>query len=242
MPNLSLLNAAFSAIFAGLPSNDIHKLFEASYAMAPQPALMAPKSHDQSLDILAEWMPCDKWTFLDSSGLDPQYDYDFTSVKDDGKKYMRGGHQYHRPYGWNRIALKVHGKYSGGDEWLGPNGIRTEEAPNEWAVSYHGTKAEHAVNIIKQGLKTGPRERFGPGIYSSPSPKMVEERYAQEFRYEGKVYKIAFQNRVNPDSVQIIPASATKAGAEYWISQEGDIRPYAVILKLATVENDCNIF
>ena len=60
---------------------------------------------------------------------------------------------------------------------------------------------------------------------------MVEENYAEKFSYEGKDYKIAFQNRVNPDSVQIIPASKTSVGAEYWITQKGDIRPYAVILK-----------
>ena len=159
MTILNLLSAGFSAIFAGLPSNDIYKLFQASYAMAPGP--------DKKLDILEEWTPSDKWTFLDSSGLDPQYDYDFTNVEDDGKIYMRGGHQYHRPYGWNRIALKVHGKYSEGDEWLGPNGIRTKQTPNEWAVSYHGTKAEHVPSIIKEGFKAGPRAKFGPGIYAA---------------------------------------------------------------------------
>ena len=223
MTILNLLSAGFSAIFAGLPSNDIYKLFQASYAMAPGP--------DKKPDILEEWTPSDKWTFLDSSGLDPQYDYDFTNVEDDGKIYMRGGHQYHRPYGWNRIALKVHGKYSEGDEWLGPNGIRTKQTPNEWAVSYHGTKAEHVPSIIKEGFKAGPRAKFGPGIYSSPCPKVVEEYYAKKFSYEGKDYKIAFQNRVNPASVQIIPASDTNVGADYWITQKGNIRPYAVILK-----------
>ena len=39
--------------------------------------------------------------------LDPGFDYDFSNAKDDGKKYMRGGFQYKRPYGWKRIAIKV---------------------------------------------------------------------------------------------------------------------------------------
>ena len=50
--------------------------------------------------------------------LDPHQDYDFTSMTDDGREYHRGGHRYHRPYGWKRIALKVKRKYND-DTWLG---------------------------------------------------------------------------------------------------------------------------
>ena len=39
--------------------------------------------------------------------LDPAFDYDFNSVEDDGRRYMRGGFQYKRHYGWKRIAIKV---------------------------------------------------------------------------------------------------------------------------------------
>lgn len=168
---------------------------------------------------------------LDPSGLDPGYDFDFRNVKDDGKKYTRGGHQYHRPYGWNRIAVKVLSKYGEDDSWLGPNGIRTEEAPAEWPVSYHGTKFENADKIIKEGFKPGPRAAFGKAVYSSPSLEMVEKIYAKEFTHEGKSYKIAFQNRVNPARLKIIPASETHAGADYWLSQQGDIRPYGVLIR-----------
>ena len=72
---------------------------------------------------------------LNTNELDPRFDYDFTDVKDDGKRYMRGGFGYNRPYGWNRIAVKVVGKYQN-DDWLGPDGIRTDEARGEWPVSY----------------------------------------------------------------------------------------------------------
>ena len=233
--NADLLAAGFSAIFNedDLPSNSIQTLFLASYRKSQFGlALRDVISYDEVLSLKG----------LDSSGLDPQYDYDFTNVEDDDKIYMRGGHQYHRPYGWYRIALKVHGKYPDGDEWLGPNDIRTEEAPYEWAVSYHGTKFEHVSKIVKEGLKPGPRAKFGPGIYSSPSPQIIEEHYAQEFEYEGKYYKIAFQNRVNPDCIEIIPASETGVGAEYWIAQEDEIRPYGVIIKeIVKNASTCNI-
>ena len=43
MSNLELLNAGFAAIFGenGLPSSDIHELFEATYIMKPLPSLGA---------------------------------------------------------------------------------------------------------------------------------------------------------------------------------------------------------
>ena len=46
------------------------------------------------------------------SDLDPKFDYDVTEITDDGERYERGGFPYERPYGWNRIAIKVLGKYS----------------------------------------------------------------------------------------------------------------------------------
>ena len=38
--------------------------------------------------------------------FDPEYDYDFTNVKDT-ETYYRGGEVYERPQGWKRYALKV---------------------------------------------------------------------------------------------------------------------------------------
>lgn len=215
MSNLELLTAGFSAIIS-----------ESSLSFED-----GQVNYDWSSSITEDFMQSGgNEMFLEPDELDPSYDFDFSEVRDDGEIYMRGGHQYHRPYGWNRIALKVRGKYDEGDEWLGPDGLRIEGAPNEWAVSYHGTKAEHVGNIVKEGYIPGPRAMFGSGVYSSPNPKIVEDLYAQEFHYRGRDYKIAFQNRVNPDRVKIIPASETGVEAEYWISQKGDIRPYGVII------------
>ncbi|XP_044174065.1 uncharacterized protein LOC122957778 [Acropora millepora] len=173
---------------------------------------------------------------LNTNELDPDFDYDFTNVKDDGERYMRGGFEYKRPYGWNRIAVKVVGKYQN-DDWLGPNGIRTGEAPGEWPVSYHGTNMSSANMILREGYKPGPRALYGKGIYTSPNLEMVQRLYAQEFTHGGKTYKIVLQNRVNPDRrnghLEIIPASKTGVGADYWLSPayDKDVRPYGVLIR-----------
>ena len=110
-----------------------------------------------------------------------------------------------------RYAIRVLGKYEN-DDWLGPDGIRTSQASGEWPVSYFGTDISSAEKIVKEGYKVGPGALYGPGIYTSPSLEMVERFYAKEFPYDGKRYKIALQNRVNPDPnghLKIISASQT---------------------------------
>ena len=180
---------------------------------------------------------------LDSSLLDPRYNYDFRGEADDGKTYIRGGFPYKRPYGWNRIALKVRNNPDyGNNEWLGPDGIRTASATNEWPVSYHGTNFANAKKIAELGCKANQRIAGNKGVYSSPSLDMVEKFYAQEFSFEGKTYLIVFQNRINPDQnggkLVIIPAAANKSGADLWLSPKQDpdrnvhdVRPYGVLFK-----------
>lgn len=180
---------------------------------------------------------------LDTDQLDPGYDYDFTCTSDDGKRYIRGGFEYRRPYGWRRVALKVLArKEYGDDSWLGPNGIRTDSVSGEWPVSYHGTYMESVKNIYDQGYKPGPRDLYGRGVYSSPSLDMVGKLYAQKFEYGGQTYAVAMQNRVNPNvsdgSLVIIPASRTGVGADYWVSAKQDpdhgvhdVRPYGILLR-----------
>ena len=188
------------------------------------------------------WVPClpgggpSLSYFFDPKEFDFKYDFDFTQKKDDGKTYMRGGYEYKRPYGWKRFGTKVKGKYED-DIWLGPDGIRTEEAPGEWPASYHGTNVSSAKKILETGFKPGPRAMYGKGIYTSPSLEMVEKRYAQEFTHNGKTYKLVLQNRVNPDHLQVIPASKTLTGADYCFFLERDepgkvdVRPYGVLIR-----------
>ena len=167
--------------------------------------------------------------------LAPEFDFDFTYVKDDGQRYMRGGFEYKRPYGWRRFAVRVLGSYEN-DEWLGSDGIRTNEASGEWPVSYHGTDMSSAEKIVKEGYKPGPRAKFGVGIYTSPSLEIVARLYSQPFFYAGKSYKIAFQNRDNPDRnehLKIISALETGVEADYWLSPKDneDVRAYGILIR-----------
>lgn len=238
MSNLDLLTAGFSAIFdGGLPSSSVHDLHSRTYRPTT-PLRQSPQStrlsftctNDFGIVVYQNSLPPYLVGYVDPTGLDPRFDYDFQNRTSDGYVYWRGGFEYQRPYGWNRIAVHVLGRY-GNNVWLGPNGLRTAQAWGEWPVSYHGTNVRFANNIIKEGFKPGPRAKFGEGIYSSPSLEMVEKNYAKEFIHNGKIYKIAFQNRVNPYRLNIVPASMTNAGADYWLSEEGDIRPYGVLVK-----------
>ncbi|CAG8589318.1 6438_t:CDS:1 [Paraglomus occultum] len=164
--------------------------------------------------------------YLPSSALDPQYDYDFTNIRDACVIYLRGKVRYRRPCGWKRYALNVSGKYDNGDDaWLGTG-------TSAWPVSYHGTTKYNARLITEEGysLDKGTRFAYGRGIYSTPDIN-VAERYATEFEFEGKAYVIVIQNRVNPKNMIKIKARKTRDG-EYWIStDENDIRPYGICIK-----------
>ncbi|CAG8622027.1 9855_t:CDS:1, partial [Paraglomus brasilianum] len=165
-------------------------------------------------------------SYLPSSALDPRYDYDFTHIKDIGAMFMRGKARYRRPCGWQRFALKVAGRYDNGDDtWLGAG-------KTAWPVSYHGTTEDNARSIAEEGYleSKAQRQAFGRGIYSTPDIN-VAESYATEFEFEGKIYVIVIQNRVNPKNVIKIKARKTRNG-EYWICKEGkDIRPYGLCIK-----------
>eukprot|EP00761_Pharyngomonas_kirbyi_P013426 gb/GECH01013455.1/.p1 GENE.gb/GECH01013455.1/~~gb/GECH01013455.1/.p1 ORF type:complete len:334 (+),score=51.79 gb/GECH01013455.1/:1-1002(+) len=168
---------------------------------------------------------------LDPNNLDPNFDYDFTYVKDEDIHFKRGGESYQRPLGWKRFAIRVKGKY-GSDEWLGKKGYRTSSSGGEWPVSYHGTKSPNASNIVKQGYRLSKSHRFlyGRGIYSTPDPD-VAALYAQRFDWKGQEFQMIFQNRVNPEKLEKIPSSKTNVG-EYWISTEEEaIRPYGVCIR-----------
>lgn len=177
------------------------------------------------------------WYRMDDSLLHPRYDYDFTHVNDSGNEFRRGGHPYVRPCGWQRFALKVLGhKFYSDDKWL----VDTGEAG--WPVTYHGTYVDNTKGIAKEGYTIGPRHLFGPGVYSSPSIEMVGKFYSQTFKHNGKEYKVALQNRVNPDieggHLKIVPASETGAGAAYWVHPKQDnnkgiydVRPYGILVR-----------
>ena len=74
--------------------------------------------------------------------------------QDDTIPYFRGGYPYKRPIGAHRWGLKVRGRYSPDDKWLGSSGgHRTKSDEGEWAVAYHGTREINATQILQEGFK-----------------------------------------------------------------------------------------
>ena len=172
--------------------------------------------------------------YLNPDILDEKYNYDFTKLTSDGKEFKRGDRSYQRPYGWNRIAIKVKDKYGGDSTWLGgvKGGIRERSVTGEWPVSYHGTKKDAAENIAAAGFDLGKGRRFkyGRGIYSTPNPAEAEQ-YATKFEWEGKSYKVIMQNRVNMDDTKVVP-NGNGRGSEYFVTaKEENIRPYGILVK-----------
>jgi hypothetical protein len=161
--------------------------------------------------------------YLSPEYLDPGFDFDFTKIDDKGQVHTRGGLPYHRPCGWNRIALKVNGRYEN-DVWMGSSG-----ADGEWAVSYHGTDKNSSVNIATEKYQLAKCSNFlyGKGIYSAPRIETtVQGGYAKEFQYEGHNYLVVMQNRVNPRFLNIVNSG------HYYVSPiQEDIRPYGVLIK-----------
>ncbi|CAI2190395.1 12983_t:CDS:1 [Funneliformis geosporum] len=161
---------------------------------------------------------------INKNFLNSKYDYDFTNLKDKGTTFIRGKVLYNRPYGWERIALNVSGKYGSDDKWLGCVG----NSSDEWPVSYHGTNKDCADSIADKGylLSKGKRFKHGKGIYSSPIIEVAADPYAVKFDHNGVKYKIVFQNRVNPVGLKKIDDIA------YWVTpDEKNIRPYGLCIK-----------
>ena len=78
-------------------------------------------------------------------------------------------------------------------------------------------------------LSKGERFAFGMGVYSSPHID-VAACYAQDYQYDGKSYKMVFQNRIR-DNFEVVPSYKTGTG-EYWVSpSDRDIRPYGICIK-----------
>ena len=171
---------------------------------------------------------------MDPDILDEKYNFDFTKLTSGGKEYKRGDRAYQRPYGWQRIAIKVRNKYGGDNTWLGgvKGGLREESASGEWPVSYHGTRKDAAEMIAARGFDLGQGKRFkyGKGIYSTPDPKEAE-RYAVKFSWEGRSFKLMLQNRVNMEDTKVVP-NGCGCGSEYFVTaDEENIRPYGILVK-----------
>lgn len=178
----------------------------------------------------------------------PQYDYDFTNIKDGDRKFMRGKELYVRPCGWNRVALRVTKRYDDGDCWLGTG-------DDAWPVSYHGHNMDGSLGIIltrdgdpsdepsfldaaAASLTMG--DTRGRGVYSTPDVKMAE-KYCKKFKskVDGKTYQVVLQNRINPKKrtkcqredvwLVYVPEGCNHVKTQAIVQES--IRPYGLLLK-----------
>uniref|UniRef100_A0A914PGJ7 PARP catalytic domain-containing protein n=1 Tax=Panagrolaimus davidi TaxID=227884 RepID=A0A914PGJ7_9BILA len=162
--------------------------------------------------------------YIDKELFDTRFNYDFTDIKDDGKKFVRGGKNYSRPTGCKRYAIKVNDKYED-NKWLGCSGDI-----KEWPVAYHGTKENNSHDIAKNGFDLSKCQRFayGRGIYCTPDPETAR-LYAKEYVFQGKTYHLIFQTRVNPKTMVVVKKADLNGHGEYWtVPENGHIRPYGV--------------
>ena len=125
---------------------------------------------------------------------------------------------------------KVLGEYEN-DEWLGVSRYdEIDSANKELQVSYHGIQKVFAEAIAEEGnaLEKSKRFLYWRGIYSSQDPE-VGESYAALFNRNGTNYKRIFMNWVNMEFTKEV--NITNGKIYFVRSDDGHIRPYAILLK-----------
>lgn len=183
---------------------------------------------DGSLVHLLIQLKNGKIKILEHDLLDPYFDYDFTNVNDERIRFVRGGEIYERPCGWQRIALKVEGKFDD-DQWLKSNGN-----PSEWASAYHGTNLDGLKGISLSGFDIDKLKRglYGWGHYTTPFIEIAEE-YATPIQVNGVKIKYIIQSRINPRKI------IKKNDEKYWILPNNeDLRPYGICYKICPDDNE----
>jgi hypothetical protein len=132
-------------------------------------------------------------------------------------------------FGWKRYAVRVKGKYDGGDNtWLKCRG-----GPGEWAVAFHGTNHCNLPGILSGGFKVGPRQLYkrevGAGVYVTPYMKTARgyaSRTSLNFNGESRRVEVVLQCRVRPSAIK------QTSRDDYWvINDPADIRPYGVLMR-----------
>ena len=162
---------------------------------------------------------------LDPDLVTLDYDCDLTDQTDHDTIFDEGEKRTDSDR-WYRYALNMN-EDSGS----------TASAAGEWPVSFHGTKRSEVSSSTEllQGHLLSISRSYGRGICTSPSIE-VAERYAEEFSYDSKKYKVVLQNRVNSNGLNVIPAdrisSDRKHSEVYWIqTRDKYIRPYGICVK-----------
>jgi hypothetical protein len=99
-----------------------------------------------------------------------------------------------------QFGLMAQGRFDGGDNtWLGDS-----NAPGEWAIACHGTKAADVRGIREWPLQSGPNNVYGKGIYCSSNPSAAEAYNDSITIQEASgraIYRFMFVCRVNIKSL-----------------------------------------
>ena len=184
--------------------------------------------------------------------FDPRYDMDYTSCNYRGLIEKRGGEDYHFPFGWKRMALKMSSFGFTDLGWLTMNG-----GENEWSMAYHGIRYDpketikkiiddssgkptlkpgagqvyaNSIDINKRGKGYG--KECGVGIYCTNKIETAEG-YTSEVDLNGKKVKLALQCRINPEKFRNSGYIDNNGGYYYVINDSNDIRPYGILLNIS---------
>ena len=183
--------------------------------------------------------------------FDPRYDMDYTSSNYRDRIEKRGGEDYHFPFGWKRLALKMSSFGFTDLSWLTMNG-----GENEWSMAYHGIRYDPGNTLKKiiydssgkPTLKPGGRQacanwkdinkrgkgygnECGVGIYCTNKIETAEG-YTSQVDLNGKKVKLALQCRINPVKFRN-SGHIDNGGYYYVIKDSNDIRPYGILLKIS---------
>ncbi|CAF1027864.1 unnamed protein product [Didymodactylos carnosus] len=150
---------------------------------------------------------------------------------------------YTSPTEWTRYGLKVLSKYPT-DDWLHPF-----QGPGNWYRAFHGTGRADAKDfgnynqpldkqyacvdalssIFVNDFCKARVHAFGEGVYCSPNPKFLENRYVGtvplDTRQGKKNFKCMLQVAVNPDGVNCVKDDT------WVVANPKDIRPYGILIK-----------
>ena len=174
----------------------------------------------------------EKVKIVEKDLFDPELDYDYTNVNDDGKIFKKGGEFYSRPCGWKSLAFKVKGIYEN-DDWLSCN-----NGDGEWPIAYHGTNLNRLEDLCLDEFDENKIRNLVDenGILVTP---FIREASIFETLSQIGDKKILYvvQSRVNPASI------IKRKDRKFWIlASKDDLRPYAICYKSILEELNNQLF
>jgi len=214
----------------------------------PDPKSEHPRLARLKSGVINDWLTDDAFftafsAHIGLGAVDPSTIFAFKHNEDwrgytrEFKPSKRGGVDYYVPIGCKRFAVKVKGKYDGGDNtWM-----RMDD--KGWAVAYHGTSQAGCWAILQQGLQAGggqahasgtdvrTGQTIGKGIYCSPGLSVPLNYGDKGASIAGHPVQIVMQCRVRPSAIKRCHDENSNRDAYWVINDPNDIRPYGVLVK-----------